>query len=124
MYKLNLISTMVAQKLNEAIPGIPSMDRILIASPKDVETTVSGIIIPDQVREGVPRKGVVIKQGFISEENNSYKDQTEIGRIITYGLYAGKEIEFDLPEDLKKLDIKFSVISLTEVIYTEPNNVD
>lgn len=124
MYKLNLISTMVAQKLNEAIPGIPSMDRILIASPKDVETTSSGIIIPDQVREGVPRKGVVIKQGFISEENNSYKDQTEIGRIITYGLYAGKEIEFDLPEDLKKLDIKFSVISLTEVIYTEPNNVD
>lgn len=124
MYKLNLISTMVAQKLNEAIPGIPSMDRILIASPKDVETTSSGIIIPDQVREGVPRKGVVIKQGFISEENNSYKDQTEIGRIITYGLYAGKEVEFDLPEDLKKLDIKFSVISLTEVIYTEPNNVD
>lgn len=124
MYKLNLISTMVAQKLNEAIPGIPSMDRILIASPKDVETTSSGIIIPDQVREGVPRKGVVIKQGFISEENNSYKDQTEIGRIITYGLYAGKEIEFDLPEDLKKLDIKFNVISLTEVIYTEPNNVD
>ena len=124
MYKLNLISTMVAQKLNEAIPGIPSMDRILIASPKDVETTSSGIIIPDQVREGVPRKGVVIKQGFISEENNSYKDQTEIGRIITYGLYAGKEIEFDLPEDLKNLDIKFSVISLTEVIYTEPNNVD
>lgn len=124
MYKLNLISTMVAQKLNEAIPGIPSMDRILIASPKDVETTSSGIIIPGQVKEGVPRKGVVIKQGFISEENNPYKDQTEIGRIVTYGLYAGKEVEFDLPEDLKNLDVKFSVISLTEVIYTEPNNVD
>lgn len=124
MYKLNLISSMVAEKLNAAIPGIPSLDRVLIAAPEEVETTNACIIIPGQVKEGVPRKGTVIKQGVFSEDYQSYKDQTVPGRIITFGMYAGKEVEFEIPEEFKSLKLKFYVLSLSEVIYTEPNNID
>lgn len=95
MYNLQLISTLVAKKLGNSIPGLPVENKVLVYSPKEINTTASGIIIPDTVKEGVPRKGVVIKSGVITEEYQTYKDHVEIGRIIEYGLYAGKEHQFD-----------------------------
>lgn len=128
MYQLNLISTMVADLMAKCIPGVPTENRVLIISPKDVNTTKSGIIIPGQVKEGVPRKGVVLIQGEITEDYKTYKELTTKGRVITYGLYAGKELEFDLdlfPEQVHDIikNSTFSVLSMSEVIYSEPNMV-
>lgn len=112
--------------------GIPTENRVLIISPDNDTVTKSGIIIPGSVKEGIPRKGVALTRGFIDECNQSYKDITDTGMILTYGLYAGKEVEFDLTHfveshpngsDIKKIidHSKFYVLSLTEVIYAETN---
>lgn len=132
IYSLNLISTMVAELLNKTLPGLPTENRILILSPKDINTTKSGIIIPGTVSEGVPRKGVVVKRGTITEEYKTYTDLTEVGRVVTYGMYAGKELEFEIrpdwPESVKE-SVKnilekniVTVLSLNEIIYSEANN--
>lgn len=125
-YSLTFVSVAVAQKFNEELPGSPTENRVLILSPKEVNQTKSGLFIPEQVKEGVPRKGVVVKSGVITEEYNTYKDFVTIGRIVTYGLYAGKEMEFEtekLSPALQQLLEKntLTVLSMNEVIYTEPN---
>lgn len=125
-YSLTFVSVAVAQKFNEELPGSPTENRVLILSPKEVNQTKSGLFIPEQVKEGVPRKGVVVKSGIITEEYNTYKYFVAIGRIVTYGLYAGKEIEFEtdkLSPALQQLLEKntLTVLSMNEVIYTEPN---
>lgn len=125
-YSLTFVSVVVAQKFNEELPGSPTENRVLILSPKEVNQTKSGLFIPEQVKEGVPRKGVVVKFGIITEEYNTYKDFVSIGRIVTYGLYAGKEMEFEtdkLSPALQQLLEKntLTVLSMNEVIYTEPN---
>lgn len=129
MYNLQLISTMVAKEFNKHIPGIPVENKVLVYSPKEVNTTSSGIIIPGTVKEGVPRKGVIIKSGVITEEYQTFRDHTEVGRIIEYGLYAGKEHQFDkgvLPKEFQDLYDKglFTVLALNEISYSEPNNLD
>ena len=53
----------------------------------------------------------------------------QIGRIVTYGLYAGKELEFEtdkLTPGLQQLLEKntLTVLSMNEIIYSEPNNND
>lgn len=128
-YSLTFVSVAVAQKFNEELPGSPTENRVLILSPKEVNQTKSGLFIPEQVKEGVPRKGVVVKSGIITEEYNTYKDFVGIGRIVTYGLYAGKEMEFEtdkLTPGLQQLLEKntLTVLSMNEIIYSEPNNND
>ena len=44
MYNLQLISTLVAKKLGNSIPGLPVENKILVYSPKEINTTASGII--------------------------------------------------------------------------------
>ena len=128
IYSLNFISTMVAELFNKTLPGLPTENRVLILSPKDINTTKSGIIIPGIVSEGVPRKGVVVKRGTITEEYKTYTDLTEVGRVVTYGTYAGKELEFEIrpdwPESVKNILEKniVTVLSLNEIIYSEANN--
>lgn len=129
MYQLNLISSMVADWISKCTPGTPTENRVLIISPKDVNTTKSGIIIPGQVKEGVPRKGVVVKRGEITDEYKTYKELTNQGMVVTYGLYAGKELEFDLdyyPKELQEIiqNQTFTILSMNEIIYSEKNPVD
>ena len=128
-YSLTFISAMVAAQFDKQLPGCPTENRVLILSPKEVNQTRSGLIIPEQVKEGVPRKGVIVKLGEITEEYRTYRDLVQIGRIVTYGLYAGKEMEFEtekLTPGLKQLLEKntLTVLSMNEVIYSEPNNND
>lgn len=125
-YSLTFISAMVAAQFDKQLPGCPTENRVLILSPKEVNQTRSGLIIPEQVKEGVPRKGVIVKLGEITEEYRTYRDLVQIGRIVTYGLYAGKEMEFEtekLSPVLQQLLEKntLTVLSMNEVIYTEPN---
>ena len=126
-YSLSFISAMVAAQFDKQLPGCPTENRVLILSPKEVNQTRGGLIIPEQVKEGVPRKGVVVKSGEITEEYKTYRELVGIGRIVTYGLYAGKELEFEtdkLSPALKQLLEKnvLTVLSMNEVVYSEPNN--
>ena len=95
---------------------------------KDQDIIQGGIIIPGQAKDELPNKGVVILQGHLDEEYKWYGDLIETGRILTYGMYAGKEIEFN-PEIFRKEGIsidldknKFTVLSVNEIIYSEINN--
>lgn len=126
-YSMTFISSLVAEKFNQELPGCPTENRVLILSPKEVNQTKSGLIIPEQIKEGVPRKGVVVKSGEITEEYKTYRKLVAVGRIVTYGLYAGKELEFEtdkLSPALKQLLEKnvLTVLSMNEVVYSEPNN--
>ena len=126
-YSMTFISSLVAEKFNQELPGCPTENRVLILSPLEINQTKSGLIIPEQVKEGVPRKGVVVKRGEITEEYKTYRELVAVGRIVTYGLYAGKELEFEtdkLSPALKQLLEKnfITVLSMNEVIYSEPNN--
>lgn len=128
MIKLNYISTKTAEAIKAALEGkvLPSENRVLVFSPGDEEATIGGIIIPGNVKEGRPRKGVVIISGKLDENHLNFEELTRTGLIITYGLYAGKEVEFD--EELFSEDLnttlskgKFTVLDTNEIIMAEAN---
>ena len=128
MIKLNYISAKTAEAIKAALEGkvLPSENRVLVFSPGDEEATIGGIIIPVNVKEGRPRKGVVIISGKLDENHLNFEELTRTGLIITYGLYAGKEVEFD--EELFSEDLnttlskgKFTVLDTNEIIMAEAN---
>lgn len=128
MIKLNYISVKTAEAIRASLNGkvIPSENRVLVFSPGDEETTVGGIIIPGNVKEGKPRKGVVIIQGKLDENHTNFDELTSTGLIITYGLYAGKEVEFDKELFSSELNSiiskgKFTVLDTNEIIMAEAN---
>ena len=125
----NYVSVAVAQEFEAILSKVckPAENRILIISPNDETTTASGIIIPGTVKEDMPRKGVVLLRGEIDEASQSYKELVQTGAIVTYGMYAGKKVEFNdnlfptaLQNILKRSTL--SVLSLTEVVLSETNN--
>lgn len=134
MVKLNYLKVSYAQELATYLgsSGMPTENRVLIISPDDDTQTSSGLIIPGSVKEGMPRKGVILTKGPIDECNRIYESLVNTGTLVTYGLYAGKELEFDFTEfladhpDGKLLKgiidhSKFTVLSLNEIIYVENN---
>ena len=129
--KQNFVSSEKVKLFQEGLANLGGLlpeNKLLILTPKEQEYKVNGIIIPGKI-EDPPRKGVIIQSGEITEEYRTYKDLIEPGRVITYGLYAGKEIEF--PKEAFPIELrpefeqqKFTVLSLTEIAYSEnnPNN--
>lgn len=118
--ELALLSESAAISLNSKIPGEPTENRILIAVPNGETLSKGGLFVPSTVKEGVPRKGVVVKIGPISEGHEIYGKQLKIGSIVTYGLYAGKSISIDIESNIEGQE--FNVLSFNEIIYIEPNN--
>jgi co-chaperonin GroES (HSP10) len=125
--KLNYINPTQAKEFSGIFEniGTPTEDRVLIMTPNKEEVKVGSIILPNQT-ESLPRKGVVISIGPISEACQSYR-AIDIGHVVTYGLYAGKEVEFNpeaFPKELRPLlkTNTFSVLSLNEVIFIEVNS--
>ena len=123
MFKLNHISTTQACKIANWVSnyGYPTENRVLILSPKDQETKVGNMIVPGTTKEGMPREGVIIISGEITEDYRTYKNLLQVGRIVTYGLYAGKEIELDIPDDMDLDGYEFTVLSLNEIIFVRTN---
>ena len=129
--KQNFVSSEKVKLFQEGLANLGGLlpeNKLLILTPKEQEYKVNGIIIPGKI-EDPPRKGVIIQSGEITEEYRTYKYLIEPGRVITYGLYAGKEIEF--PKEAFPIELrpefeqqKFTVLSLTEIAYSEnnPNN--
>lgn len=113
----NLLTKKAALRVSQNIPGTPTEDRILLAVPKDDARTASGLIIPGKP-EDYPRKGVIVKMGLM-EQDRKINKHLEIGQIVTYGNYAGKDISFDNGYSLES--VKFVVLSIEEVIYIEQN---
>lgn len=103
--------------------GTPTENRVLIISPTNQETKVGNIIIPGNVSsDNIPNKGVVVMFGDITEEYDSYSKVLEIGKIVTYGRYSGKEIEFNPTEvNTDSENYKFTVLSLNEILFIENN---
>ena len=128
MIKLNYISVKTAEAIKAVLDGkvLLSENRILVFSPGDEEATIGGIIIPGNVKEGRPRKGVVIISGKLDENHLNFEELTRTGLIITYGLYAGKEVEFDKELFSEELNTciskgKFTVLDTNEIIMAEAN---
>ena len=123
MFKPNHISVSLAHKIANFInlDGCPTENRVLILSPKDQETKVGSIIVPGTVKEGVPREGVVIMSGEITEDYRSYKNLLQVGTICVYGLYAGKELEIEMPDDINIDGYEFTVLALNEIIFVRTN---
>lgn len=133
MFKLNHISVQLACKLANYLSnsGTPTENRVLILSPRDQELKVGSLIVPGTAKEGVPREGVAIMAGPITDEYRTYKPMIATGMILTYGLYAGKEV--DLWDELEGSGIElsdepnnhweFTVLSLNEIIYVRKNGL-
>lgn len=126
--KQNFISKDKVKLFREGLANLGGLipeNKLLILTPKEQEYQVNGIIIPGNEKD-MPRKGVIIQSGEITEEYKTYRDLVQPGRVITYGLYAGKEIEF--PKEAFPIELrpefeqqKFTVLSLTEIAYSENN---
>lgn len=119
--ELNLLSVEEAKWLNEKLKGVgtPTGGRVLIVSPKVTSETKtqSGLYIPqDHDKDTVPRKGVVIQVGYITKEQEVDYPGLQVGAVVTYGLYAGKESDvLDLPDQVT------TILSLNEILYIETN---
>ncbi|MEG1415371.1 MAG: hypothetical protein RSC49_02085 [Clostridium sp.] len=110
-----MASQTVAQQLSTI--GLPPTDKVVMAIVKEQEQrTGSGIIIPTKEVEGVPNRGTIVQVGFISDDYKYLKDHLTVGTIVTYGNYAGKEVE---PDRFENDSIKLMVISLAEIMYFE-----
>lgn len=123
---LTMAQVKVIQKTLQQLGGVVPEGKLLIVSPKAEDTKVGSIIIPGTNKEDMPRKGVVVQQGEFPEDLRSFKDITSPGRIITYGLYAGKVIDFNhenFPLEVRPVveSSIFTILSTTEVAYTESN---
>ena len=119
--ELNLLSVEETKWLNEKLKGVgtPTGGRVLIVSPKVTSETKtqSGLYIPqDHDKDTVPRKGVVIQVGYITKEQEVDYPGLQVGAVVTYGLYAGKELDvLDLPDQVT------TILSLNEILYIETN---
>ena len=119
--ELNLLSVEEAKWLNEKLKGggTATGGRVLIVSPKVTSETKtqSGLYIPqDHDKDTVPRKGVVIQVGYITKEQEVDYPGLQVGAVVTYGLYAGKELDvIDLPDQVT------TILSLNEILYIETN---
>ena len=119
----NLINQETAQLLNGAINGKPTENRLVLAV-STTEKKSNGLIIPSVAKEEIPKKGVVIQTGPFTEDFENYANNIKIGDILSYGLYAGKQIYpkfIGLEDETVTQGLEFYIISVQEIIYIEPN---
>ena len=119
----NLINQETAQLLNSAINGKPTENRLVLAV-STTEKKSNGLIIPSVAKEEIPKKGVVIQTGPFTEDFENYANDIKIGDILSYGVYAGKQIYpkfIGLDEKTVTQGLEFYIISVQEIIYIEPN---
>lgn len=119
---LAMIGKAKAQEIGANMVGEPTENRVVILSPTDIEKrTDSGLYIPGTAKEGIPMKGVIVKMGPITDEYKTYHYQLEIGKKVTYGMYAGKEID---PNFINPVEAegKYTILALNEILFVEPNN--
>ena len=78
----------------------PLGDRLLVERVEEVNTTASGIIIPDNAKEK-PSQGKVLAIGSDVEEVN-------VGDTVVFGKYAGTDLVLD--------DKEYLVMELSDIL--------
>lgn len=117
----------ICKSLANNLGGYLPENRVIIVTPNNTDIKVGNILLPDTTdKKDLPRKGVIVQIGCLSEENIYYHDLLSIGRVLTYGMYAGKELDFpqeifDTVKDFNMDDHTFTVLSIQEIIYSELN---
>jgi chaperonin GroES len=78
----------------------PLGDRLLVERVEEVNTTASGIIIPDNAKEK-PSQGKVLAIG-------SDVDEVNIDDVVVFGKYSGTELTLD--------DKEYLVLEISDVL--------
>ena len=117
-YKLKFLKKEQLNEVRSNIRGTLPADKVLILSPKEYKST-SGIIVK-QDTDALPRKGQILQLPTqINEIYEGFKDILNVGDIVTYGMYAGKELIMDYLQVPNSKDYTVSVLSLNEIMYLE-----
>lgn len=117
----NLIDSAKAWEINEALLGKPTENRIVLAVDVKEKRTSSGIFIPSgEQQKELPRKGVIVSKGMLND--CPMHEYLKIGDIVLFGMYGGKEIYPSFSKEVEGAkELKYYVLSSSEVIYIEPN---
>ena len=79
----------------------PLADRVVIKPDEVMETTKSGIVLPDTSKEK-PIEGTVVATGpgKVTEDGKVINMSVKVGDKVLYGKYSGTEIKLDDDEYL------------------------
>ncbi len=93
----------------------PLADRVVVKPIEREETTKSGIVLPDTVRER-PQEGTVIAvgPGRIDDSGKRIPMEVEVEDVVIYSKFAGTELEKDTEDEillLRESDILATVVS-------------
>lgn len=116
----NLISKAKAKEISEALLGRPTENRVVLAVNAQEKKTAGGLFIPGTEEKELPKKGVIVAKGVANDD--PIHESLEIGEVVLYGMYGGKEIYPTFKNEVEGAkDLKYYVLSSSEVIYIEPN---
>ncbi len=75
----------------------PLEDRIVVEPMSEMETSVSGIIIPDSVSKGKPKKGKVVAVGEGKYDTNGKRIPMDIkvGDVVLLEDWGATEVKID-----------------------------
>lgn len=75
----------------------PLEDRVLLKGISEMQTTVSGIIIPDTASKDRPQKAEVlaIGPGLMSKKGNRLPMDVKVGDQVMVSKYAADEVKID-----------------------------
>lgn len=119
----NLISKAKALEIANALLGRPTENRVVLAVDVKEKKTQSGLFIPGTEEKELPRKGVIVAKGVLNDD--PIHESLKIGEVVQYGMYGGKEIYPAFTKEVEGAkDLKYFVLSSSEVIYIEPNTKD
>jgi chaperonin GroES len=92
----------------------PLGDRVVVKPIEREETTKSGIVIPDTVKEK-PREGIVeaVGVGRILDSGTMVPMELEVGDEVLYAEYAGNEFTLD--------DVEYLIIAERDVLAVVDN---
>ena len=79
----------------------PLEDRILIQPLEAVQTTASGLVIPDTAKEK-PQEGKVIATGpgRIDDKGNRVPMDVKVGDVVIFSKYGGTEVRYNATDYL------------------------
>ena len=75
----------------------PLSDKIVVEALSDMETSVSGIIIPETVNKDRPQKGIVVAvgPGKMNKKGERIKMELKIGDKVLFSKYGPDEVEVE-----------------------------
>ena len=93
----------------------PLEDRIVVRPLEAVQTTASGLVIPDTAKEK-PQEGIVeaVGTGRILDNGTKAPMELKVGDKVLYAKYAGNEFKLD--------EIEYLIVSEKDVLAVVSSN--